>query len=80
MIEGSWKLVEDRVSGVRRLYDLAADPNEQRALPSTNPRLEQELEAAAARLAAQRLEGAPDPVEPSRQERALLRALGYIAE
>ena len=80
VIEGTWKLVEDRVSGVRRLYDLAADPNEQRALPSTNPQLEQKLEAAAARFAAQRLEGAPDPVVPSRQEKALLRALGYIAE
>ena len=80
LIEGHLKLIEDRVSGARQLYDLAADPHEQRLLSSRDARLEQQLSEAAARFASQRLEGAPDPVTPTPKERRMLQILGYIVE
>jgi len=80
LIEGHTKLVEDRVSGARQLYDLAVDPHEQRQLSSRNVRLERQLSDAAARFASQRLQGAPSPVAPTPEERRMLQALGYITE
>jgi arylsulfatase A-like enzyme len=80
LIDGRWKLVEDRVSGDRALYDLAADPDERTPLASRNVPLEKQLSEAAARYGSQRLEGAPNPVEPTPQERKMLEALGYVAE
>lgn len=79
VIEGNLKLVEDRITGERRLYDLAADPDERDPLPDTRPALEAQLERLAERYASQRLEGAPSPIAPTPAERRMLEALGYVA-
>lgn len=80
VVEGHLKLVEDRVTGARALYDLDADPDELHPLSAANPALEERLRNLADGYASERLDGAPSPIEPSPEERRMLEALGYVAE
>lgn len=45
---GDWKLIVDRATGWRGLYDLAADPTEQQNLAARDPQRVQELEGQLA--------------------------------
>jgi arylsulfatase A-like enzyme len=47
--EGKYKLILDLLDGKRELYDLAADPTEQKNLSSTDPRRTYEMEQALRR-------------------------------
>jgi arylsulfatase A-like enzyme len=85
LIVGDLKLIEDRMTGSRRLYDLGDDPLEERdlaasAAPGTRGDLEEKLRATAERFGDERLEGAAGELAPSAEEVRLLRELGYIAE
>jgi arylsulfatase len=78
---GGRMLVRDGKSGVRKLFDLVADPEERVALaaePAELARLEERLDATLRRLrAGRRTAKAGDP-QLDAQEAAELRALGYL--
>jgi arylsulfatase A-like enzyme len=74
---GHWKLVVNRRSGERRLYDLARDPRERVDVAAEHPDVVRRLEAALAEFAAGAREDAPAaPLTPEEIEK--LRALGYL--
>ncbi len=80
VVMGQWKLIANRQKSWFRLYDLEADPGERtnlgRADPQTTETLGATLRAWAARVDAERHEGAvPDFTE---EELKRLRALGYL--
>ena len=79
MIRGHWKLVLDRESGARELYDLAADPGEQVNLAQKEParaaQLADELNAALAQP-----RKAPELPQVDPEERRQLQALGYLGD
>jgi arylsulfatase A-like enzyme len=75
------KLIEDRLTGRLRLFDLAADPGETRDVSGERPErvaaLRARLPAGAGSAAADVPEPAPEP-QLSDAERAHLRELGYL--
>ena len=78
---GRWKLIVDHVTGRKQLYDVEADPTEQRDLAGAHPDVVAELDAARLRVLerAVNLETTPSGVvELSEPERESLEALGYI--
>jgi arylsulfatase A-like enzyme len=74
---GRWKLVHDRRTGARRLYDLARDPRERVDVQADHPELVARLAAALDELARGAREASvPGALEPEEIER--LQALGYL--
>jgi hypothetical protein len=67
-------------SGDHELFDLAADPAEERSVlrdrPEVAARLDAELKAWRTRLRAPRREGLPDVIDPA--TRKALESLGYV--
>lgn len=88
VVDGGFKLVEDRSSGAVSLYDLNRDPQERHdLLPTSDPeltavrdRLLRELVDSYRRYEAARLAGAVEAPEPSPEEARMLHELGYVAE
>jgi arylsulfatase A-like enzyme len=77
--DARFKLVLDRRDGRRSLYDLAADPGEQRDVSAEHPEVVARMVEVLARHA-ERERIAPVAPEPSREVRERLRALGYAEE
>jgi arylsulfatase A-like enzyme len=82
VIVGRYKLVEDRLSGSRELYDLERDPREQTDLAASEPRrvdeLARDLEAMSTRVRATALARERSERIPTQREFDLLRQLGYL--
>jgi arylsulfatase A-like enzyme len=81
VIDGDWKLIRDLRTGALALYDLAADPGEQRDLAASRPEERERLRALldaefGGGHPAQDPLALPAPLEPETRER--LRALGYL--
>jgi hypothetical protein len=80
--EGRYKLVHSVRDGRSELYDLASDPDERNDLADGEPlRVEfhrQALYRWLERLDRPRPGRAPTPVPLSEEDRAALRALGYV--
>ena len=74
---GRYKLIVDTAADAAELYDLAADPGEQRNLSADRPDLVDALAADLERLGEQRL-SAPLAPPPPPEVREQLRALGYV--
>jgi arylsulfatase A-like enzyme len=74
---GRHKLIVDRERGSRKLFDLEADPGEQRNLRREQPELLARLEAQLERIYAQGLTSAPRRELPPDVEEKL-RSLGYV--
>ncbi len=74
---GPWKLIMDRASGGRKLFDMASDPGERRNLRKQHPEL---VERLSTRLEAHYAEGSASAsrreIPAELQER--LRSLGYV--
>jgi arylsulfatase A-like enzyme len=79
---GEWKLILSEPQGRAALYDLAADPGEQRDLAWARPQLVHELRGAIERHSAAQRGEAPEavPFQPSASELEALRRLGYADE
>jgi arylsulfatase A-like enzyme len=75
--EGEFKLILDRETGARELYQLADDPGEREDVSERHPELTQRLSAAISELDASAL-GASAPVELSPELVEQLRELGYL--
>jgi arylsulfatase A-like enzyme len=84
---GRWKLVDNGAEASAELYDLAADPTEQRDLADRQPArvetMQRELVDWTARLAAEAQAAglaavAQEPGPPDPEHEATLEALGYI--
>lgn len=78
---GRWKLIVDHVGKRKQLYDVEADPTEQRDLAGAQPDVVAELDAERLRLLerAADLDTTPSGViELSEPERESLEALGYV--
>ncbi len=85
VIEGRWKAVLGRLEGERWLFDLTADPGEMHnlvdELPAEFSRLEEVIakrKADEQHWAAQLVEAGERQQQMSEEERARLRALGYL--
>jgi len=74
---GRYKLLVDRRSGARRLFDLDRDPGERVDVQADHPELARRLHAALEELARGAREVAP-PAELTPEERERLQALGYL--
>jgi arylsulfatase A-like enzyme len=77
---GSEKLHLDRLDGKVQLYDLSADPREQRDLSATSPERVELLRAALARFQGGAATGEASGAELSKENLELLRKLGYAGE
>jgi choline-sulfatase len=78
---GRWKLIVDRVSNRKLLYDVQADPAEQRDLSAEHPEVVERLDAERMRLletAVRSSAATHGVVELSAPERESLEALGYV--
>ncbi len=85
LVRGRHKLIEDVSNGRLRLFDLEADPGEQRDLAQAEPALVAELAAELrAAIAAAEARGARfasgAPVEHSAEDLERLRVLGYAGD
>jgi len=74
---GRYKLLVDRRSGARRLFDLDRDPGERVDVQADHPELARQLHAALEAFARGAREVAP-PAELTPEERERLQALGYL--
>lgn len=74
---GRWKLVFDRRTGERRLYDLGRDPRERRDVQAEHPELAQRLHAELEQFMREARE-TPPPAELSPEEIERLEELGYL--
>lgn len=81
-VEGQWKLVRNLRPGTKEVYDLAADPREQRDLSATRPedlgRLERAFLAWRQSTERRKLGELPDNVQDSPELRERLQKLGYL--
>jgi arylsulfatase A-like enzyme len=77
--QGSYRMIDNRAyPGVVELYDVEADPGEQRNLAAERPEVLAELRKEVDRfVAAEKLADSPQ-VEVDELRRAQLRALGYV--
>jgi arylsulfatase A-like enzyme len=75
--EGGFKLILDRGSGARELYDLARDPGERENVSGRHPEVAERLAAAIAELEATAV-GASPPVDLDAESVSRLRELGYL--
>jgi arylsulfatase A-like enzyme len=88
LIDGSWKLIVDEIEGGCELYDLAADPHEQRDLAQENPETKARVAAMKERLAAvladlrarARRDADPISIEALEAFRKKLEATGYASK
>jgi arylsulfatase A-like enzyme len=79
VVRGRWKLVTHRAGEAQELYDLDADPREQRNLAASEPARAAELaQELASALAAERQ--APTLPQLDAASRQQLQALGYLKE
>lgn len=75
---GEWKLLEAREANRRELFDLARDPGEHRDLSGDETDRVVEMTRLLRRFVAEREARAPTVRSPNDEERARLRALGYL--
>jgi arylsulfatase A-like enzyme len=77
--DGMAKAIFNTAAGTTELYDLAADPGEQKDLAAQEPiRAAFYRQTLAAWILSRRLEGVAAPVELTSEQRENLKALGYI--
>jgi arylsulfatase A-like enzyme len=83
IVSGRFKLIVDRLSGERELYDLEGDPQELENLAGREPELAQTLAQRLAESAAEAGSGSLARVGEERiqteREEEMLRQLGYIS-
>lgn len=75
---GRWKLLENPDTGLRELFDLAADPEEHHNLASRRTAMTEKLAAMVGRKESERPQGVRPTQVLSDEDREKLRALGYI--
>jgi arylsulfatase A-like enzyme len=75
---GPWKYIEAREAGRRELFDLARDAGEQIDLSGAEPARADEMARLLRRFVAEREARTPAVRPPNEEERARLRALGYL--
>lgn len=82
VVDGRWKLIRDLESGRTELYDLVADPKEERDLAAERVDELEQLTAWSDRhlqaVEGEGLEAGEDRLERGREELKRLRALGYL--
>ncbi len=76
LVRGRWKVIDDRRAGKVEVFDITADPDEQRARARRPPEVEGLL--GELRTAYSGTEEAPTVRRMGDEERAVLEALGYI--
>ena len=75
---GNLKLITNRETGQREVYDLAADPAEQADLSASRPKLADELSALMDQFFVHSDEDQPNTLELDAETAERLRSLGYL--
>jgi len=84
VVQGGWKLIENRETGARELYDLESDPGEKVNLVSARPEEGERLAALlenwrqAVEIQRNRRNIRPAPPRFTEVEKVRLRSLGYL--
>ena len=76
--EGRWKYIEGPDEGTRELYDLSADPEEQRNVASQYPKRAERLADRLHEWRRTVIRPQAPPLAVSPEDRARLRELGYV--
>jgi hypothetical protein len=77
-VRGDLKLIVDLESGKVELFDLSTDPDERTDLSDSRPEEVETLRRLVEGFGAERVREEREPLELTDEERARLKALGYL--